>query len=394
MKNIKKVVLLVVSMFLLTSLLPSLTVFASDAKASSKDEPVVYEAITDLPSILPDAEIIKFRPDHPAYMAEGRNKLLGQVVAKSPECLITFSIPEIEGLDNLDIEDYNFMAPEAQAKRILMVTSEYYSAKKGDKIARTSLFVFNPSEKPEVTLEFEDDVILVSMDPVVAEIDLSAVIAKTTKLWTDDYTKASTKASTYQSTAASMWNYAKHGWSASQVDDALFSYDFLDLPYDMRKCLTEYLYDYNEYLSKEAKKESWYQAKGKYWQKKDYSSFDLDQYAKSLGATVQNSPSEKGDKEYLIGDHTIYVGCFTKPEEWANLKGQDHTVDVGLDCSWVYWTEHGARNQETTYNFNTYAYEQREGEWLSPVKIDDYHYVSRWDFDFIVSLLEYCAKIT
>ena len=386
MKFFKKAVLLGV----ISSLLPGFTITAN--ASSPEAASVYYESISDIPAVLSDVSELRFKLNHPAYEKGGRNILLGQVLAEDINCLITFSIPEIDGLDNLDIEDYNFMAPKEMEKHILMMTAEYYEAEKGESIAYSNLFVFNPAEEPELTISFETGKVNAEMNPVVVETYLYSKNAKTNKIWADDYTGKATKTTVYQSSCAGMYNYAMHGWGSGGVDDVTFSYDYLDLPLDMRKCLTQYLYDYNEYLSKEAGKLSWYESMKTFWKDKEYSEFDLDAYAVSLGATVQNPPTNKGDKEYRIGDHIITIGCFTDPKDWGQLGGQDRTVSVGLDCSWVYWNEHGARTRSQTYNFETYAYEQRRDKEVSPVRIDDKHYVSRWDFDFIASLLEYCSK--
>ena len=386
MKFFKKAVLLGA----ISSLLPG---FVVTAKASgSEATSVCYESISDIPAVLSDVSEVRFKPNHPAYEKGGRNMLLGQVLAEDINCLITFSIPEIDGLDNLDIEDYNFMAPNEAEKRILMMTAEYYQAEKGESIAYSNLFVFNPAENPELTVNFESGKVNAEMNPVVVETYLYSKNAKTNKIWADNYTGKTTKTTVYQSSSAGMYNYAMHGWGSGNVDDVTFSYDYLDLPLDMRKYLTQYLYDYNEYLSKEAGKLAWYKSMHKFWKDQNYSEFDLDAYAKSLGATVQNPPTSAGDKEYVMGDHVISVGCFVSPKDWAKLGGQNRTVNVGLDCSWVYWNEHGARTKSGTHNFETYAYEQRVDSEMSPVKIDDTHYVSRWDFNFIASLLEYCSK--
>ena len=200
MKFFKKAVLLGV----ISSLLPGFTITAN--ASSPEATSVYYESISDIPAVLSDVSELRFKLNHPAYEKGGRNMLLGQVLAEDINCLITFSVPEIDGLDNLDIEDYNFMAPKEVEKRILMMTAEYYETEKGESIAYSNLFVFNPSEEPELTISFETGKVNAEMNPVVVETYLYSKNAKTNKIWADDYTGKTTKTTVYQSSCAGMYN--------------------------------------------------------------------------------------------------------------------------------------------------------------------------------------------
>lgn len=379
MKYIRKLVLLVLIFCLAQVKLPVV--------AEAKEQEVTsYNSISDIPTVLSGVSKITFKPNHPAYKQGGRNKLLGQIVVKDCDCLITFSIPEIEGLSNCDLENYNLMAPKAEEKRLLMITVEYYEAKIDETTAESRFIVFNPTEDPELTLSIRPGNISARMDPIVADVSLFSSKATTYKIWTDDYTKKPTKTTVYQSSGAGMDNYAMFGWGAGGVDDATFSYDYLDLPLRMRRYLAEDMFEYNEYLSKEVGRQKWYQTLSAFWQDKDYAEFDLDAYAKSLGATVQSPPNNACNKEYLIGGHIICIGCFTNPKDDT---GQAEAVTRGY--SWVYWNEYGVKDKDKTADFETYSYERREGEESEVVKVDSSHYVSRCDFDYLASLLAYCA---
>lgn len=401
MKIFKKLVLLGVICSLAMS--PDLVVNATDsdgniaaadnaAAEAAEEDVLVYDSISAIPEVLPDVSEIKFKPNHPAYASDNsRDKFLGQVVSLENDCLITFSVPEIAGLDNLDIEDYNFMAPDRQQKRILMVTVENYKAKQGDSLAESCIYIFNPQEKPEISLHLQaSNGCTSTISTGVATIRIYSDEAITSKIWTDNYSKQSVKTNVYQSSGAGMDNYAKFGWGASGVDDATFSYDTVDLPLDMRKCLCEYLYDYNEYLSKTKDQQAWYRSLEDYWTSKEYNAFNLDQYAKSLGAIVLNSVSADGSKEYRIGKHMIRIEYYLSEIDWDYHDG--HSAEIALDCSRVEWSEKGASSNEKSCHFDTHNFMQRHEEMLGAVKIDETHYVSRWDFNFIVSLLEYCSK--
>jgi len=165
----------------------------------------------------------------------------------------------------------------------------------------------------------------------------------------------------------------------------------IDLPLDMRKYLVEYMFDYNEFLRSAEEQKQLYQAMGDFWQDKKYQVFDLDAYVESLGGMVQNPPTDKGDKEYILNNHRITIGCYAKQEDWT---AAEHSVDVGLDCSWVNWDPTGAKPKDSDFEYVTNQYQTTsDDDGLEPVQIDDEgHLVSRWDFDFIIDLLNYCKR--
>ena len=384
MKYIKKVLLVLCCFWLL----PSLSVRAAE-DASSKQ--VVFESLEEVPKVLDGITQFSVKPEHSAYSTEGyRNKLLGNAVSEENGILLTFSVPELAGLDNFDIEDYNFGAPSEEKKRILMVTAEYYQAIQGSKIADFWLFVFSPSEEATLNLTLEPNQLTVEMDSAIAEIYASSKEATTIRIWDDDYMKKSTRTNVYQSTAAGMSGSGSGGWYEEAVNDILFSAGVIDLPLDMRKYLTEYMFDYNESLRSAKEREKMYQTMSEYWHDKNYQEFDLDAYVESLDGTVQNPPTDKGDKEYVINGHRITIGCYTKQEDWA---ATEHSVDVGLDCSWVNWNPTGAKPEKGDFEYVANQYQTTSGDGLKPVQIDNEgHLISRWDFDFIIDLLNYCKR--
>ena len=246
MKNIK-VFLLVMYVFILV-LLPSLRVeaYGRNARSSAERKDVeIYDSIEEIPTIVTDAWQVRFKPNHPAYELEKRNVLLGQVVDQELQCLITFSIPEISNLDTLDLENYNYMAPTSQKKRLLLVTVENYAAKEKSILATSTLFVFNPEDDPMVTINLLSGGVSVEMDEVAAVVSMYSMEGVTSKIWVDGYNKKPIKTATYKSRGASMRNYAIDGWSSDKVDDATFSYNYLELPIDMQKYLKAFMYDYN-----------------------------------------------------------------------------------------------------------------------------------------------------
>ena len=379
MKYIKKVLLVLCCFWLL----PSLSVRAAE-DASSKQ--VVFESLEEVPKVLDGITEFSVKPEHSAYSTEGyRNKLLGSAVSEENGILMTFSVPELAGLDNFDIEDYNFGAPSAERKRILMVTAEYYQAIQGSKIADFWLFVFSPSSNPVLDITLEPNQLSVEMDSAIAEVYANSNESTTIRIWEDDFTKQSTRTNVYQSTAAGMNNYASEGWYEEFVDDIFFSVGVIDLPLDMRKYLVEYMFDYNESLHSAKERKKLYQTMSDFWGDKQYQEFDLDAYVESLGGTVQNPPTDKGDKEYILNGHLITIGCYTKQEECS--------ADVGSDCSWVNWDPTGAKPGKGDFEYATKEYQTSSGGGLEPVQIDDEgHFVSRWDFDFIIDLLNYCKR--
>lgn len=384
MKYIKKVLLVLCCFWLL----PSLSVRAAE-DASSKQ--VVFESLEEVPKVLDGITEFSVKPEHSAYSTEGyRNKLLGNTVSEENGILLTFSVPELAGLDNFDIEDYNFGAPSAERKRILMVTAEYYQAIQGSKIADFWLFVFSPSEEATLNLTLEPNQLTVEMDSAIAEIYASSKEATTIRIWDDDYMKKSTRTNVYQSAAAGMSGSSSGGWYEETVNDILFSAGVIDLPLDMRKYLTEYMFDYNESLRSAKEREKMYQTMSEYWHDKNYQEFDLDAYVESLGGIVQNPPTDKGDKEYILNGHRITIGCYTKQEDWT---ATEHSVDVGLDCSWVNWNPTGAKPEKGDFEYVANQHQTTSDDGLEPVQIDDEgHLVSRWDFDFIIDLLNYCKR--
>lgn len=237
---IKKLVLLVLVATL--GLVPGVS-------ARAEDPNIV--AINGVPLVLPDdSEDFTFALDLDDFEDGARNKLLGQSLYRN--CLITFSVPELENLDAEDIENYSFNAPnpEAQKKRLLMVTLEYFEALPGQDLATSYLYVFNPDETPQVELLFMGDIVWVRMIPCVAEVVMYSKCGTNSKLWTDDWTEGTTQTAVYKSYSAGISNYIGHGWFYQDVDDVTFSYDYVDLPIDMQKYLKEYLFDYNEYLGR------------------------------------------------------------------------------------------------------------------------------------------------
>lgn len=381
MKNFK-VLMLVLCCFWL---LPSLSVRAAEDTSSKQ---VVFESLEEIPIVLDGITEFSVKPEHSAYSTEGyRNKALGSVVSEENCILITFSVPELAGLDNYDIEDYNFGAPSEEKKRILMMTAEYYKAIQGSRIAEFWLFVFSPSEEATLNLTLEPNKLNVEMDSVIAEVYASSNESTTIRIWEDAFTKESTRTNVYQSAAAGMSNFASEGWYEEYVDDILFSAGVIDLPLDMRKYLVEYMFDYNESLRSAKERKELYQAMNDFWEDKQYQEFDLDSYVESLGGTVQNPPTDKGDKEYILNSHRITIGCYTKQEELSEV---DRSADVGLDCSWVNWDATGAKPEKGDFE---YVANQSSDDELEPVQIDDEgHLVSRWDFDFIIDLLNYCKR--
>ncbi len=353
----------------------------------------IYASIEDIPTVLPDVSDICFCAKHSVYqkMPNARNLLLGQVVTSDGNILVTFSVPKLEGIETLDVEEYDFLLKECPDKNILMVTVEYSNHKNGEVIAESYLYVFNPEENPAVGFHYEDGVFSVHMDKIVAMAHFSSKEATMPKLWTDDYTQRITRTNIYKSFSAGMSNFNYEGWSYDVVDDVFYDYGYVNLPYDMRKYLMEYMFDYNEYVSHLAEKENWYKTLKAFWKGKSYDEFDLDRYAESLGATVQNPPTSNGEKEYVLGDHIVRVGCFLCQTDVDETTAQ--RASIGLDCSYVEWDASGAKTSKNSYDFNTHCFKVRDSEELVPVKVDqDGYFVSRWDFDFVVSLLGYCAK--
>ncbi|MBQ3271326.1 hypothetical protein IJH10_01845 [Candidatus Saccharibacteria bacterium] len=384
MKNFK-VLMLVLCCFWL---LPSLSVRAAEDASS---EQTVFESLEEIPMVLDGITEFSVKPEHSAYSTEGyRNKALGSVVSEENGILITFSVPELAGLDNYDIEDYNFGAPSEERKRILMVTAEYYQAIQGSKIAEFWLFVFSPSEEATLNLTLEPNQLTVEMDSVIAEIYASSKEATTIRIWEDDFTKESTRTNVYQSAAAGMSNFASEGWYEEFVDDILFSAGVIDLPLDMRKYLVEYMFDYNESLRSAKERKELYQAMSDFWEDKQYQEFSLDAYVESLGGTVQNPPTDKGDKEYVLNGNHITIGCYMKQEERT---ATEHSVGVGLDSSWVNWNPAGTKSEKGDFEYVANQYQTTSDDGLEPVQIDDEgHLISRWDFDFIIDLLNYCKR--
>lgn len=387
MKRFFKVFLMVLLVFG-TCLLASSSVYAADDKQIVGVP--IYASIEDIPTVLPDVTDICFHADHSVYkkMPNARNLLLGQVVTSDGNILVTFSVPKLEGIETLDVEKYDFLLEDCPDKNILMVTVEYPNHKNGEAIAESYLYVFNPEENPAIGFHYEDGIFSVHMDKIVAMARFSSKEATSPKLWTDDYTKRVSRTNIYKSFSAGMSNFNYEGWNYDVVDDVLYDYGYVNLPYDMRKYLMEYMFDYNEYISKTAEKERWYGTLKAYWKGKGYNEFDLDRYAKSLGATVQNSSANPNEKEYVLGDNTVHLGCFL-----CQTDEQSAQESTAINSSFVEWNS--SAESSRTYDFNTHCFKVRDGEGLTPVKIDrDGHAVSRWDFDFIVSLLGYCAKYT
>lgn len=254
MKNFLRNVLLVACVLaIFVGFWPSLTVeartYGRSTNSAEKKDVELYNSIEEIPTIVTDAWQIRFKPNHPAYELEGRNVLLKQVLDEELKCLITFSIPEISNLDTLDIENYSYMAPTPQKKRLLLVTAEYYAAKEKSIHATSTLFVFNPEDDPVVTINLLSSGVSVEMDKIAAIVSMYSMEGISSGIWVDNYTKKPIKTAVYQSAGASMRNHGIEGWSSDKVNDATFSYDYIDLPLDMQKYLKGYMYDYNESLS-------------------------------------------------------------------------------------------------------------------------------------------------
>ena len=428
MKHVKFLVLLtgVVSAFSIGSFAPPLTAMAAGNEATSRNEAqgsatsvalatkseakndvLSYDSIDEIPSVLPDgASEIHVKPDSWAYQYQDNGKrgfFLSQVISEEGGCIITFSVPEISVLDSDELVDaydieFNRFSPsldididQDSEKRILMVTAEFYGKKVNGIIAKSWLFVYNPAEDPELTISFEalGDV-NAYLSPAVTELSFTSKNAVYNKVWADGDTNHLIESNAYQSSSAAVFDYAQWGDTFEDADDVTFSSGEIILPLDLRKKLVENIYDYNDYLAESSRKYSWYDSFSDYWQDKDYSVFSLDAFAKSLGADVQNPPTTKGDKVYLLGNHLVTVGCFAKDDSGENVY---YASDIGLDTSWVSWNERGVKTAKSEYQFDTHNYNLRSGDQSAdPVKIDDEHYLNRWDFDFLVSLLEYCAS--
>lgn len=370
MKYIKKVLLVLC----IVCFLPS---FSLKVAAAEKGE-TEFSSLEEIPLVLDGLSEIKVVPSHSAYQTEGyRNKMLGAVVSKENGCLITFSIPELAGLDNLDIEDYNFGLETAQKKQILMVTAEYYEVPQGAKIADFWLFVFNPADEPLLTLELSPNQVFAKMDASIATICASSKETSTIRIWDDSYTKDSTRTSVYQSFAAGMSDYAGEGWFYEEVDDVEFSYGVIDLPYDMRKYLDVYLFDYNEYCAKSSSSEENDPLLSSFWEE-EKQSFDLDGYVLSLGGTAESLSTSKDAKVYLLNGHKITIGYYKEQAETS---------------SWVEWSPSGVASGENDFVYTAKKYQTSAKDSLEPVQIDtEGHLISRWDFDFVIDLLNYCKR--
>ena len=238
-----------------------------------------------------------------------------------------------------------------------------------------------------MNLTLEPNQLNVEMDSVIAEVYASSNESTTIRIWEDDFTKESTRTNVYQSAAAGMSNFASEGWYEEYVDDILFSAGVIDLPLDMRKYLVEYMFDYNESLRSAKERKELYQAMSDFWRDKQYQEFNLDAYVESLGGTVQNPPTDKGDKEYVLNGNHIIIGYYMKQEERATTK---QSVDIGLGSSWVNWNPAGTKPEKGDFE---YVANQSSDDELEPVQIDaEGHLISRWDFDFIIDLLNYCKR--
>ncbi len=374
-----KIILLALLVFG-ASLLMGRTVYAapSDTESEITEAIMIFNSIESIPAVLPECDGICFNAKHEAYakMPDARNLLLGQTVSEDGNILITFSVPRIEGIEESDIEKYDYLLTNFMDRRILMVTVEHLDREPGEPFAEAYLYVFSPEENPAVGLNFNGNIITVNMDRPALEIRLSSIAAASEpKLWTDDYTGKLTRTSSYMSCRASIADYAYDYIDSSSMGETRFDYGYVNMPSDMRSQLIGHMFSYNEYLAKKAEQEKWYSAMNKFWQNKAHTSFNLDAYAKSLGAKIENLPME-GDKEYRIGDYVIRL-----------------SYPDASSAESVEWSDISTNVSNSEFDVDAHCFKLRRDEETELIKVDSSnHHLGRWDFDYVVSLLEYCAK--
>lgn len=381
-KFFSKIVLLV----LIFCLFPTISVKAQEGDAGTTVT-MKYDTLESLPNSLPNCDQIKVKPEHKAYLEGIRNVNLGQFVSTQHKCMLTFSIPEMKGFSEQVIEKNDTGSPEPHTNRILMVTAEYLTPNDYDVIAESYLYIFNPEDNPTLCITFIDDMASVGMENYVTYISFFARKAQGKIEWTDEWAKKPIKAKTYQSDGYSMYDYATWGTAEGGDNSFVYNYGEVEMTYNKRKQLLDNIKAYNTYLSNKEKKEAWYNDHLKYWTKEDYSSFKLDDYVKSLGGTITTVSEEVPNYKVInLNGNTITIGCFSDDEcydQWG--------VHVfSINNSWVSWDEEGYKCEKDNIKFDTHCYKLRSGEY-PPVKVDDNLYSERWDFDFLLSLLDHCA---
>ena len=384
-KNIKYLLVI-----LLVSVFYFLLAVTAHAAGNGDTQPVTvtYKQIEDIPTSLPDCDQIFIKVSDGAYSYRGwRNYNLGQFMSTKHKCLITLSVPELTGLDAYDVELNNEGDAKKHTNRYIMVTSEYLAWGEDNIIAEAELFVFDVNDSPTICITFHDGRIGVGMDKYVVGLHMNARESIDVEDWTDEWMHSTISTKVYQSDGYGMYNYAAWGSAAGGDKDFIWSCGNIEMSRNKRKNFVGYIGDYNTYLENKAKKVDWYKEHKKYWNDKNYNEFKLDEYVKSLGGTVTTTTGDYPYKTIRLNGNKITVGCFVDKECYDQWDVQEFK----LNDSWVSWGETGYRTEKSNATFDTHCYQLRPDEYV-PVKIGDNIYADRWDFDFLISLLDYCAK--
>lgn len=157
MKNIKFVAKVFVGVALGTALWMSPI---SQVSATNYDEIVErkpiqldYDSVKEVPSILPECDVLTV--DLPEDKTWERGTILNSVVSREHRCTITFSVPELYGInpDVLEQKKYPGQKSSDSTDRYIMVTVEPFEPDESF-IGRAELLFYDCSKGGSITVKF------------------------------------------------------------------------------------------------------------------------------------------------------------------------------------------------------------------------------------------------
>ena len=384
MKYLKFLLLSVVFLILI----PSLKVEAKEKIYYEDDYKIVeYEYIGEMPAVLPECDIVKF----PAYFQLQRGTELKSFVSKEHNSQITISTPDLKGLNYYDLEVRKDDHGKSHRYDYMMVTIEPLSGTLPyNLIADADIFIWEGSQAyydnglytadygdvPIISIRFSDyGSSFIKASWMTMDISLSA----------REYDSRSKKdEGLFRSSGAGMDNFVYSGWGEGGRDDVVFNATEVYLPKDMLDDTDSYLSSYSQYLDDKAELKKWYKTFGKYWKNKEYTEFDLDGFAKSLGYTASERKVEDDDyfnlnvgidkfKVYRKNGYEVAISCGKKEKIMSGFYAMTYG-SVYLDGQYL--------SSPTTHN-----YTMREEDFPA-IAVGGNYYVSTNDLIIALELLK------
>ena len=384
MKNLKVFIVSVIVMLAF----PNLIVQAKEPKTYKNEDGytvVSYESLRDVPTILPDCDIIEIQTNGGDRTKGGW--VFGSYISKEYSCNITLSFPDIKELSYYELEMNHGDFDRSHSNNWLMVTVESFgTGVHNDILAKSELFIFDNAEMSAVYITFS------KYD--TPRIYASNKVARVSFYSRERSGSVGDNVPLYLCNGTSVDNYSDFHY-ISDDKDVEFSYTEVYLSSKIRKGILDSIDEYHTYLKEKESRTKWHKSFKKFWKDKNRQEFDLAGYAKSLGYNVSteaiNDPFFNDtaiDKRMVMksNNHELSVTCGKRPD-WLQGYTSIYT-DVCLDGNRVSCDGESLYSDSVVLKRAEHFYRMRESD-LTPILVGDGYYISGSDFDLLMELLSY-----